>query len=70
LLQCFGTALARWRHGDGEVVQCLPVAGAVGVAEQDGVVAAGAMEQNVTEPIVQIIPVRDVTALHRPFDTM
>ena len=43
---------------------------AVGVAQQDRVVAAGAVDQDIGEPGAQRVAVGDVAAFHRPFQAM
>ena len=43
---------------------------AVSVAQQDRVVAAGAVDQDIGEPDAQRVAVGDVAAFHRPFQAM
>ena len=53
-----------------DVIECLRVVrrdGAVGVTEQDGVVAAGAQHQEIDEPDIERRFVRHIPSFNGPF---
>lgn len=62
---------ARWGESDCKAIQRGQVGtGAVGMTEQDHIIAAGPMVQNVGEPVTQCITVDNIAILHRLFQTM
>ena len=74
LIQRLGPPLARWRDGGGKFHDFAQrgnvTAGAMGVTQQDRIVASRAEGQDVREPGAQGVAVGYVAGFHRPFQAV